>query len=82
MNYYITWDLSGEYLWSATPYLNKTTLLWQTEHDTPDNKIRVCDNTLERYCWAAVNSPNPPNIYEITYKQAEELEYATTKILR
>lgn len=82
MNYYVTWDVTGEYLWSATPYYNRQTHTWQTEHDTPDNKIKVCNNTLEYYSWEAVNAPNPSNICELTYKQAEECLYKneTTKI--
>lgn len=79
MEYYITWDPTGEYLWTTTPYRNKKTRLWDAEHVTPENKIPVKTGTLEFFCWDCVNTAFPPNKYklnEIEYK--EILKYAIT----
>lgn len=83
MNCYLTWDLSGEYLWYTTPYRNEKRHVWQAEHETPDNKIPVVKGTLEFFSWEAVNAPHPSCIYRLDGKELKEVKkYAITKISR
>jgi hypothetical protein len=79
MAHYLTWDHTGEYLWSTTPYKNKKEHKWESEYTTPENKIKVKDGTLEFYCWDCVNLAFPPNILKITEQQLNEIKkYAIT----
>jgi len=73
MSYYLTWDHTGEYLWSTTPYKNKERHIWESEYTTPENKIKVKNGTLEFYCWEAVNLAFPPCIYEPTKQELNEI---------
>jgi len=79
MECYLTWDISGEYLWLTTPYKNRKTHKWESEHETPQNKIPVKKGTLEFYCWDAVNTAFPPCIYKINPIELQEIKkYAVT----
>ena len=78
MEYYLTWDYTGEYLWSTTPYRNTESKVWESEYTTPDNKIPVQDGTLEFHSWEAVNVPFAQNIYKVDETQLLEIQqYAT-----
>lgn len=74
MKAYLTWDTSGEYLWLTTPYKNNKTLLWESEHDTPKNKIKVIDGTLEFYCWEAINIGINRTIYKLNQSELKEIQ--------
>lgn len=77
MKYYLTWDMTGEYLWLTTPYKNKQEHRWESEYTNVENKIPVKKGTLEFFCWDCVNTAFSPNIFELNEQQYNEvLKYA------
>ena len=79
MQAYLTWDTTGEHLWLTTPYKDKKQNIWKAEHTTPFNKIKVKRNTLEFYCWEAINTPYASGVYKLNKKELDEvLNYAIT----
>lgn len=74
MECYLTWDLTGEYLWFTTPYRNREKHVWESEHETPENKIPVVNGTLEFFCWEAVNLAFPPCIYKLSGLELKEVK--------
>lgn len=79
MQYFITWDHTGEHLWNTTPYKNRKLFKWEAEHTTPENKIKIKDGTMETYCWDCVNAAFPINVFKLTKVQYNEiLKHAIT----